>query len=213
MAAEQAAGSLAYPFRKGWPRAWLVGVPLAFICPLGAIPLLGYSVETARAVAAGDLARLPPWRLTPRLLGDGALLLALLLAVTAPFAVAEWLLSAAIAGVLPVSDAFLARSYGLLAGGAGLGLLWALVALLVLPPGLARYARSGRARDLLDLAATARMLRTGFWAWNLAGVPIVTAWAITLLAVCAGGVGAPFAAFYAILVSAHASATLLEAAG
>ena len=208
MKAEVAASSLTYPFRPGATRAWLVGVPLAFVCPLGAIPLLGYSVAAARSVAVDGDAALPAWRLDLRLLRDGALLLVLLVVLTAPFGAAVWAASARLASALPVSDALLARGYGVLGAGAPLALLWALLTLIVVPPGIRRYVRSGRAADLFDVPASLRLLRGGFWAWNLAGVPIVTAWAIAALAVCAGGLGAPFAAFYAILVSAHASASL-----
>ena len=213
MAAELAARSLLYPFRPGWRRAWLIGVPLALVCPLGLIPVLGYAVACARAVAAGTSSGLPPWRLGVRLLAEGGLLLAVLLAVTAPFVALVWWSSGWIGGLLPVPDPFVARGYGVLIATAPLGLVWALTALLTVPPGLARYARTGRAREFIDFAATLRLLRAHFPAWNLAGVPIVTAWAVALLAVFAGGLGAPFAAFYAILVSAHASATLVDAPG
>lgn len=212
MSAGGAAASFAYPFRPGWGRVWAVGVPLALICPLGAIPLLGYSVAAARAILEGD-ADLPPWRLSRRLLVDGAWLLGLLIVVTTPFAAAVTVLSGPVGAALPVSSSFLARSYGVMAAGIPLGLLWAFTMLALVPSGVARFAGSGRAADLFDASAALGTLRRRFWTWNLAGVPIVTAWALAVLAVPAGAVGAPFAAFYAILVSAHASCTLAETAG
>jgi hypothetical protein len=167
-------------------------------------------VAATRAIQAGDAGSLPPWRLDGRLLSDGVLVLLLLALVSAPFALVLVPASAAVAAALPVKGTFISRAYGVLITGAPLAALWALAALLVIPPGVARYASTGRARDLVDLAATARLVRARFWVWNVAGVPIVTAWAIALLAVCAGGIGAPFAAFYAILVSAHAASPLAD---
>ncbi|HEX6487806.1 MAG TPA: DUF4013 domain-containing protein [Candidatus Dormibacteraeota bacterium] len=209
MSAGLAWATFAYPFRPGWGRAWAVGVPLAFVCPVGVIPLLGYSIAATRSAIAGDEA-LPRWRLEARLLVDGALLLLLLVGVTAPFALVVAGASAPISRVLPVGSLFLARAYAALAVGFPLAIAWAFAALVIVPAGVARYAASGRARDLFDLGASLRTLRRRFVEWNLAGVPIVTAWAVVVLAVPAGAIGAPFAAFYAILVSAHASSTLAE---
>lgn len=201
--------NFSYPFRPGWGRAWAVGVPLALVCPIGVIPLLGYAIAATRALIAGDQA-LPRWRLDARLLVDGVLLLLLLVALTAPFALVIAGASAPISLVLPVGSPFLARAYAALAVGFPLAIAWAFAALVVVPAGVARYAASGRARDLFDVGASLHILRPRFVEWNLAGVPIVTAWAVAVLAVPAGAIGAPFAAFYAILVSAHASSTLAE---
>jgi hypothetical protein len=44
----------------------------------------------------------------------------------------------------------------------------------------------------------------------VAGVPIVTAWALAVFGLLLCVVGAAFGAFYALLVSAHASATLAD---
>lgn len=207
-----AAASFGYPFRAGWRHVWAVGVPLAFVCPLGIVPLLGYAIAATRAILAGELAP-PPWRASARLLRDGALLLCLLLLVTVPFALAIDLGSERIAPAFPVAGSVVRRAYAVLAVGLPLAVAWAFVMLVLVPSGVARYARSGRPADLFDAPAALRTLRRRFWTWNVAGVPIVTAWAIAVLAVPAGLLGAPFAAFYAILVSAHASSTLAETAG
>jgi len=210
VSASLAARSFSYPFQRRAGRAWLIGVPLAFFCPIGIIPLLGYSVAATRKLVAQQDDGLPAWRLDGRLLLDGGGLFLLLVLVTSPFFAAAVAASGRLAAVLPVGDPFLARAYAVLAVAGPVALLWALAALLIVPTGLARYAAGGRLRDLFNIVASLRLARRRFWAWNLAGVPIVTAWAVCLFALLAGGVGAPFAAFCAILVSAHASSTLAE---
>ena len=54
---EHAAQSFLYPFRAGWPRAWVIGVPLAILCPIGIVPLLGYTVGAARLLPVGCFCR------------------------------------------------------------------------------------------------------------------------------------------------------------
>jgi hypothetical protein len=89
-----------------------------------------------------------------------------------------------------------------------LALPWGLVMLLVMPHATAAYAASGRVRDLFDPGQAVRRLSRDFATWNLAAAAIVTGWAIGLA--CAGlfFVGLVPGVFYAILVSAHASAAL-----
>jgi hypothetical protein len=77
-----------------------------------------------------------------------------------------------------------------------------------MPQATARFAASGRARDLFDFATALRRVRLDFATWNLAAAGIVTGWAVGIACVgllCAGIVPG---IFYAILVSAHASAAL-----
>jgi hypothetical protein len=77
-----------------------------------------------------------------------------------------------------------------------------------MPHATARFAFSGNAFDLFDLPASIKAVRHDFTTWNLAAAAIVTGWAIGLACVgllCAGVVPG---VFYAILVSAHASAAL-----
>jgi hypothetical protein len=156
----------------------------------------------------------PGWRLSARLLSDGlwtALLLALL---SAPFAAGFWPLEQLLfAGgtVISSQDAFIDRMYALAGAGLILALPWGLVLLLVVPANLARFAASGRAVQLFDPAGPLRVAGAGFITWNLALASIVTAWTIGL---AAGGllcVGLIPGAFYAILVSAHATARLQPA--
>jgi hypothetical protein len=89
-----------------------------------------------------------------------------------------------------------------------LALAWGVVALLLLPHATAAFAASGKPRDLFDVAASMRGVQRDFATWNVAVAAIVTAWAIALA--CAGllCVGIIPGIFYAILVSAHASAAL-----
>jgi len=77
-----------------------------------------------------------------------------------------------------------------------------------MPHATARFARTGTPTDLFNLPESIRGVARDFATWNLAAAAIVTAWAIGLA--CAGllCVGLVPGVFYAILVSAHASAAL-----
>src|SRR3977135_1496289 len=59
---DRVADSFAYPFRRGAGRAWLIGIPLVVLLPLGVVPLLGYAVAVVRSAATDPKAGLPPWR-------------------------------------------------------------------------------------------------------------------------------------------------------
>lgn len=161
------------------------------LLPVAFIPLLGYAVEATRAAKAP-----PPWRWSWRLVSDGS-----------------WMFVAVAATLLPFALVLLAASR--LVGGVGLvvvffalALPWGLVALLLLPHATASFAVSGKPRDLFDIAASLHGVRRDFRIWNVAVAAIVTAWAIGLA--CAGllCVGILPGIFYAILVSAHATAAL-----
>ena len=77
-----------------------------------------------------------------------------------------------------------------------------------MPHATARFAQSGRVADLFDLAASIRGVRRDFATWNVVAAAIVTGWAIGLACVGLLCIGLVPGLFYAILVSAHASAAL-----
>jgi hypothetical protein len=209
---DRVADSFAYPFRRGAGRAWLVGIPLVVLLPLGVVPLLGYAVAVVRSAATDPQAGPPPWRPLPRLLAEGLLVALVLFLLTAPFA----LLTSALApstGLLfaGVSDPFLRSGLGLLIAAAAAALPWGILLLVLLPPATARFARSGRFADLVNVAAAVRIVRRRFPTWNLVVVAIVTAWAIGLCGLGLALVGVVPGILYAMLVSAHATASLADA--
>jgi hypothetical protein len=89
-----------------------------------------------------------------------------------------------------------------------LALPWGLLALLHMPHATSAFAASGSPRDMLDLAGAVRGVRRDFATWNLVAAAIVTGWAAGLACVGLLCVGIVPGVFYAILVSAHASAAL-----
>lgn len=204
------ASSFGWPFRGGWRASWAAGLPAVLFAPLLFIPLLGYAVAATRAAERDPAAGPPPWRVDGRLIGEGAIVFAAIALTAVPFGVALWPLADALraAGVLRSSDPGFARFEAGVLAGLILALPWGVVALLVLPHATAAFAATGRARDLFDFAASIRAVRRDFAAWNLAVAAIVTAWAIGLAGAALLCVGLVPGAYYAILVSAHASASL-----
>jgi hypothetical protein len=178
------------------------GVVSVLLLPLLFVPLLGYAVDATRAAEADPAAGPPPWRFTPAQLRAGAWTALVLLVVTAPFALLVKPLTAVIG--VPFAPVFAVLV---------LALPWGFVVLLLVPHATARFATSRNPRDLVDVAASLRGVRNDFVAWNAVVAAIVTAWAIGLA--CAGllCVGIVPGVFYAILVSAHAAATLHPAEG
>jgi len=209
---DRVAGSFSFPFRRGAGRAWLIGIPLLLLLPLGVVPLLGYAVAVVRSAAADPDAGPPPWRPLPRLLVEGLLVALLIAVLTAPFAVLASVLSAP-AGLLfrGVADPFLRGGLAVVIAGAVAALPWGILLLVLMPPATARFARSGFYTDLVDVPAAIRTVRQRFPAWNLAVVAIVTAWAIGLSGVGLALVGVVPGVLYAMLVSAHATASLTDA--
>jgi hypothetical protein len=202
------AAAFAYPFRAGAGR-WLVGSLLVLLWPLSFIALLGYATAAIRASAADPVAAPPAWRLENRLFREGAWTALALAFFSAPFAAAWWPLASALAGrVTATGVPFLDRAYGVLAASMALALPWGLVLLVQLPSASARFAIGGRARDLFDVGASLRTIRDRYGVWNLAVAAIVSAWVGGLLVGSLCCVGVLPGAFYAILVSAHASAAL-----
>ncbi len=208
---DRVAGSFGFPFRRGARRAWLIGIPLLILLPVVLVPLLGYTVAVVRSAAADPEAGPPPWRPLPRLLAEGFLLAAVIAALTAPFGFLALALSAPAARLLGgVADPFVRAGLALVSSGAVAALPWGILLLVLMPPATARLARSGRYLDLLDVPAAVRTVRHRFPAWNLAVVAIVTAWAIGLSGVGLVLVGVIPGVLYAMLVSAHATASLAD---
>jgi uncharacterized protein DUF4013 len=203
------AHALAYPLRRGAGRAWLFGLPLLLLFPLTFVLVFGYALQATRASLADPASPPPQLRLDGRLLREGALTSALVAALTLPFAALAWMGGGAMSNVLHATgDAFFNRAYGLLAAGLLIAIPWGLLLLLLLPPNVAAYCVSGRLRDLLDPVLAFRRVSERFLDWNLATVAMVTGWLLGFAAVGLLCVGFLPGAFYAILVSAHATASL-----
>jgi hypothetical protein len=212
---QQVAASFGWPFRGAWPSRFLIGSLTVFLLPVAFIPLLGYAIAATRAVEQDAAPPPPPWKLSRRLLADGfwtALAIALL---SAPFVLALSPLADAIdrAQLWHVADRQQAQVYAHLGAAAMLALPWGFVMLLLMPHAVGRFAETGRTRDLFDFPAALRGVRRDFPTWNVAAAAMVTAWVIGIA--CAGllCVGLLPGVFYAILVSAHASASLRTQTG
>lgn len=187
---ERIAGSFAWPFHAPL-RRWAVGCLCVVGLPILFVPLLGYAIAATRAVEP------PPWTLRWRLITDG-LWTSLVIALTAwPFVVAFLVLRPLRQG--PVGAVLIV---------AVLLLVWGLVALLFLPHATAAFAASGRPADLFDFTAAFRQVSADFATWNVVVAAIVSGWAIGLACVAVLCVGVVPGIFYAILVSAHATAAL-----
>jgi hypothetical protein len=205
------AGAFTYPFRAR-ATGWLVGSLLLLVWPLCFIPLLGYAIAAVRASAADPAAAPPVWHVDSRLLRDGAWTALAVALFSVPFVVAWWPLSGALTGrVADTGEPLLDRIYGVVAAGLALAVPWGAVLLVQMPPASARFAVAGRARDLFDVAASLRAIRDRYAIWNLAVAGIVTGWVAGLVVGSLCCVGVLPGAFYAILVSAHASAALAAA--
>jgi hypothetical protein len=204
------AESFSWPGRGDWKSIWLPGLITVLLLPIAFIPLLGFAIAATRAAEADAAAGPPRWKVSFRLLSDGfwtALVIALL---SAPFALAlnplaGWLFDARIGHV---SDAAQSQLYAHVVAVFILALPWGLLLLLVMPHATARFAHTGAARDLFDFPAAVRGVTHDFATWNLAAAAIVTGWALGLAAVGLLCIGLVPGVFYAILVSAHASAAL-----
>jgi uncharacterized protein DUF4013 len=196
------AQSFAWPFRRRWRAAWAIGVLTVLFLPLLFIPLLGYAIAATRAAETDPSAGPPPWRVTPRLLMEGVWASIAVLLTLLPFA----LLLNPLAGLLRGTS--LHEPYPHVIALFVLALPWGLLALLHMPHATAAFAAGGRPYDLLDLGASLRSVRRDFMTWNVAAAAIVTGWTIGLACVGLVCVGIVPGIFYAILVSAHASAAL-----
>jgi Protein of unknown function (DUF4013) len=196
------AESFAWPFRGRWRPAWAIGLVVVLFLPVLFIPLLGYAIAATRAAETDPSAGPPPWHLTARQLWEGVWTSIAVLLTIVPFA----LLLNPLAGLL--RGASLQEPYAHVLSLFVLALPWGLVALLHMPHATAAFAASGRPRDLFDVRASLRGVRDDFTTWNVAAAAIVTGWVIGLACVGLLCVGVVPGIFYAILVSAHASAAL-----
>lgn len=210
---DRVADAFLYPFRPGARRAWLVGIPLVALLPVGFIPLLGYAVAVIRSSAADPAAGPPPWRPVRRILCDGLLVAAILGILTLPFA----LLVPPLAGAAGRSvsgfgfDPFLIGPIAAVIAAAVSALPCGILLLVIMPAATARFAASSRAGDLFDVPGALRLVRRRFAPWNLVVVAIVTSWAIGLAGMGLALVGVVPGIVYAVLVSAHATGTLVDA--
>ncbi|HKW70007.1 MAG TPA: DUF4013 domain-containing protein [Candidatus Dormibacteraeota bacterium] len=196
------AESFAWPFRTRGRSSWALGLIAVLLLPLLFIPLLGYAVAATRAAEDDPSAGPPPWHLGLRLLSDGVWTSIAVLVMVLPFA----LLLNPLAGLLRSTS--LQEPYAHVVALFILALPWGVVALLHMPHATARFAAGGRPSDLIDVRASLRGVRQDFVTWNVAAAAIVTGWAVGLACVGLVCVGIVPGIFYAILVSAHASATL-----
>ena len=186
------ADSFAWPLRAPLSR-WLPGVVCVLLLPVLFVPLLGYAIAATRAREGKP----PPWVISWQLLSDG-LWTALGISLTAiPFVVIFLLVRPLRGG--PVET--VVTLFVLL-------LVWGLVALLFLPHATVAFASTGRPVDLFNFVAAARRVRADFATWNVVVAAIVTGWAIGLACAALLCVGIVPGVFYAILVSAHATAAL-----
>jgi hypothetical protein len=204
------AESFSWPFRGNWRSIWPVGVLTVLFVPVLFIPLLGYAIAATREAERDPAHGPPPWRLSRRLLADGfwtSLAVALL---TVPFALVLNPLASLLfdAHVWRSTDAAVSQLNVHVLALFALALPWGLLLLLVMPHSTSRFAASGRPLDLFDFVSSARGVVLRFATWNLVAAAIVTGWAAGLA--CAGlfCIGLVPGVFYAILVSAHASAAL-----
>ena len=187
-----------------------VGALAVLLLPIAFIPLLGYAVAATRSASLDPAPGPPPWLVSGRLLADGFWTALAVLLLTAPFAIAVNPLADLIqrAHLWHIGDQTLSNLYAEIAAGFLLALPWGILVLLLMPHATARFAATGKPRDLFDFAAAVQGVRRDFATWNVAVAAIVTAWALGLA--CAGllCIGVLPGIFYAILVSAHASAAI-----
>ncbi|MEP6753798.1 MAG: DUF4013 domain-containing protein [Candidatus Dormiibacterota bacterium] len=204
------AASFAWPFRGEWRAKWLVGLAMVLLLPIGFVPLLGYAVAATRSASIDPGLGLPPWARWRRLLSDGFFVALAIAVIAAPFGLALGPLSSLIesAHLWRVSDPGLYRLYAELAAVFILALPWGIVMLLLMPHATSRFALTGRPLDLFDFRASLNSVRRDFATWNLAAAAIVTAWALGIACVGLACIGIVPGIFYAILVSAHATAAL-----
>jgi hypothetical protein len=193
------AASFSWPFRGAWAGRFAIGTLMALFLPITFILLLGYAITATRGAEDDPTQPPPQWKLSARLITDGSWTALVLLLLSAPFAVALNPLASTIR---------LSEPYAHIVAALLLALPWGLVLLLLMPHGTSRFAATRRPRDLFDFPASLRKVKRDFPTWNLVAAAIVTAWVIAVACVGLLCLGLFPGIFYAILVSAYASATL-----
>jgi hypothetical protein len=193
------AASFSWPFRGAWAGRFAIGTLAGLFLPITFIPLLGYAIAATRGAEDDPTQPPPPWKLSARLITDGFWIALVLLLLSAPFAVA----------LNPLANTIrLSETYAHIVAALLLALPWGFLLLLLMPHATSRFAATGRPWDLFDFPAALRKVKRDFPTWNLVAAAIVTAWIIAVACVGLVCVGVFPGIFYAILVSAYASATL-----
>jgi hypothetical protein len=193
------AASFSWPFRGVWAGRFAIGTLLALFLPITFILLLGYAIAATRGAEDDPTQPPPQWKLSVRLITDGFWTALVLLLLSAPFAVALNPLASTIR---------LSETYAHIVAASLLALPWGFLLLLLMPHGTSHFAATRRPWDLFEFPAALRKVRRDFPAWNLVAAAIVTAWVVAVACVGLLCVGLFPGIFYAILVSAYASATL-----
>jgi hypothetical protein len=202
--------SFLYPFRRGGRATrWLVGTACVVLLP-AAFPLLfGYAVGCVRASACDPAASPPRWRVSRRLVADGVWSATQAALLTAPFAAVAWTMARALGRAWhPTGSAFPDVPLTWVVALAAAALPWGVLLLVVVPPTLAAFATTGRVLDLADVRLVTRCVTARYTEWNLVVAGITTAWAVGMVGLALLAVGVVPGVFYAILVSAHACASL-----
>jgi hypothetical protein len=204
------ADSFSWPFRGHWKSTWLPGVAAVVLLPIAFIPLLGYAIASTRAAETDPTQGPPNWTLSTRLFSDGFWTSLAVIVLTAPFlwAINPFADRLYDAHLWHVTDVPLSHLYAHVGATILLALPWGLLLLLHMPHATARFANTGNPANYIDFPASINAVKTDFATWNLAAAAIVTAWAIGLACVGLICVGLVPGIFYAILVSAHATAAL-----
>lgn len=204
------AASFSWPFRGAWKSRFGIGALVVLFLPITFIPVLGYAIAATRAAEDDPTREPPPLRLSTRLLLDGFWTAIVVLLLSAPFVIALIPLADAIGGahLWHASDQALSQVYSQIGAALLLALPWGLLLLLLMPHAVSRFAASGRPLDLFDFPVALRAVKRDFPTWNLAAAAIVTAWVLAVACVGLLCFGLVPGMFYAILVSAYASAAL-----
>jgi hypothetical protein len=204
------ADSFSWPFRGQWRSIWLPGLLAVLLLPVAFIPLLGYAIAATRGAELDATTGPPKWDFSWRLVSDGFWTSLAVVVLTAPFVLllnplADLLLNA---HLWQMTDVPLSQLYAHVVAGFTLALPWGLLLLAHMPHATARFAQSRKVADLFDLPSSIRAVRRDFATWNVVAAAIVTGWAIGVACVGLLCIGIVPGLFYAILVSAHASAAL-----